>query len=133
MPQTAICSNVHQTLDVHLHALSQIAFDLTLRLNNRANAAEVVLAEILNPRVDADLRFFENRSRTRSADSVNICKADLCALMWRKIYTCNTSHLFLFPRQLTPAGPQHKQAFCNYFCLCLCLGLTQITRTTPLR
>src|ERR1700738_3716773 len=127
MPPTAIGANVHQTLDVHLHALSQIAFDLALRVNNRANAAEIVLAQILNPRVDAYLRFFENRSRTRSTDSVNICKADLCALMRRKIYTSNTSHLFLFPRQLTPAGPQHQQAFRNYFCLCLCFGLTQIT------
>src|ERR1043165_9830969 len=42
--KSAIRTDVHQTLDVHLNALAQIAFDLTLRLKDRANTTQFVLA-----------------------------------------------------------------------------------------
>jgi hypothetical protein len=97
--QATVGANVHQTLDVHLHALAQIAFDLALSVNHGANPAQIFLAQIPDLNVAIYLCFIEDRRRTRSADSVNVCKANLCALIGRKIYTCNTSHLFLFSRQ----------------------------------
>src|SRR4030095_11133902 len=38
-PQTAIRADVHQALDVHLNSLPQIALDLSLSLEHRANPA----------------------------------------------------------------------------------------------
>ena len=34
MAQSAICADVHQTLDVHLNALAQIAFNLALSFDD---------------------------------------------------------------------------------------------------
>src|SRR6266851_7736243 len=47
MTQSAIGADVHQTLDVHLHALAQVAFNFALLLDYRTNATQVFLAEIL--------------------------------------------------------------------------------------
>src|SRR5689334_15216724 len=47
----AIRTNVHQTLDVHLNALAQIAFDLTLRLKDRTNTTQLFLAQITHARI----------------------------------------------------------------------------------
>ena len=52
MPQSAIAADVHQTLDVHLNALAQVAFDLALRFENRPDAAQLVLAQIFDASVD---------------------------------------------------------------------------------
>jgi hypothetical protein len=51
MTQTAITTDVHQTFDVHLHTLSKVAFNLTLRFQNSTNATQLVFAQIPNPRV----------------------------------------------------------------------------------
>jgi hypothetical protein len=39
MTQPAIATDVHQTLDVHLHTLAQVAFDLSLRFQNGTNSS----------------------------------------------------------------------------------------------
>src|SRR5262245_55015070 len=76
MTQSAIGADVHQTLDVHLNSLSQIAFDLALRFEHRTNPAEIVFAQIPDPRINVDIRFFQNRRRTRPANSVDVSKSD---------------------------------------------------------
>ena len=38
MSQTAIAANVHQSLDVHLDALAQVALDLALGFQDGADA-----------------------------------------------------------------------------------------------
>src|SRR6185436_12005480 len=93
--QAAVRADVHQTLDVHLNALAQIAFDLALRFQDRANTTQLVFAQIPDMRVHVDLRFVQDRRRARSANSVNVSKTDFCALIGRKVYTCYTSHLVL--------------------------------------
>src|SRR5437870_1946777 len=93
MPQTAISADVHQSLDVHLHTLAQIAFDFSLPFKDCADAAEIVFSEISHVSINIHVRFLQNRSRTRPANSINVRETDLCALIWRKIYTCDTSHL----------------------------------------
>src|SRR5258707_54348 len=98
MPQSAIGADVHQTLDVHLHALAQITLDFSLSVNHRTDAGQIFLAQISDLDVAIYLCLIEDRRRTRSPNPVNVCKADLCTLIGRKIYTCNTSHLFLSPR-----------------------------------
>src|SRR6266496_3862315 len=92
MPQAAISTNVHQALDVHLHALAQVAFDLALSFDHGANPAQIIFTEVPDPRVETHLRFNQNRRRARSANSVNSCKTDLRSFVGRKIDTCDTSH-----------------------------------------
>src|SRR6185503_4283066 len=96
MTQAAISADVHQALDIHLDALAQVAFDFALGFQDGTNSAEIVLCQISNPGIDIDICFLENRRRTGSANSVDVSKTDLCALVGRKIYTCVTSHNFLF-------------------------------------
>ena len=43
MTQAAISADVHQTLDVHLDALAQIAFDLALRFEDRSECGSARL------------------------------------------------------------------------------------------
>jgi len=92
MPQTAIGADVHQTLDVHLDALAEVAFDFALGFQNRANATELFFAQVTDARVELDLRLAQNRTCARSANTVNVSKTDLGTLIRRKIYTCYTSH-----------------------------------------
>src|SRR5690242_10598548 len=51
MPEPPISANIHQTLDVHLNALAQIAFDFALRLKDRANTTQLFFAQIADTRV----------------------------------------------------------------------------------
>src|SRR5258705_854990 len=77
MAQSAIRANVHQALDIHLDALSQVAFDFSLRFQDRSNSAEIVFSQISNLRINVDVCFLKNRRRTRSANSVDVSKTDL--------------------------------------------------------
>src|SRR5688572_21089569 len=56
MPQAAISADVHQTFDVHLNALAQVAFNFALGFQDRANATELFFAQITHARVETDLR-----------------------------------------------------------------------------
>src|ERR1044071_1019900 len=94
MAQASVRADVHQALDVHLHALTQIAFDFSLRFKDGANATEFVLAQIFDARINADLRLAQNRGRTRAPDTVNVCETDLRPLVRRKIDTSYTSHFY---------------------------------------
>src|SRR4051812_34384271 len=92
MTQTTICADVHQAFDVHLHALTQIAFNFALCVEDRTNTAKLVLAQIPDPRVNPPLRLVKDRGRARTSDSVNVCEADLRTFFRRKINTSYTSH-----------------------------------------
>jgi hypothetical protein len=94
MAQASVRADVHQAFDVHLYALAQVAFDFALRVKNRANATEFVLAQISDACINADLRLRQDRGRTRAPDTVNVCETDLRALIRRKIDTSYTSHNF---------------------------------------
>src|SRR5690349_1949436 len=116
MAQAAIAADVHQALDVHLHALAQVAFDLALHFQDVTNATQLVFAQVAHARIEVDARFLEHRVRARTADTVNIGETNLGSLVWWQIYSSYTCHVTS-----------------RYPCLCLCFGLAQITRTTPLR
>jgi hypothetical protein len=62
MTQPAIGADVHQTLDVHLNALAQVAFNLALSFDDCANAAEIIFGQISHARIDVHVRFMQNRS-----------------------------------------------------------------------
>ena len=56
MTQSAVATDVHQPLDVHLDALAQVAFNFSLRFENRTDPAQLVLAQILDASVDDSLQ-----------------------------------------------------------------------------
>src|SRR5918911_4914619 len=90
--QPSVATDVHQTLDVHLHALAQVALDLALLFEDGADTTQFVFVQILDARIDVDLRLLQDRGRARAPDSVNVCEADLRALVRRKIDPSHTSH-----------------------------------------
>jgi hypothetical protein len=55
MSQAAIATDIHQSLDVHLNALAQIAFNLTLHFQNATNATQLVFTQISHARVEIDI------------------------------------------------------------------------------
>jgi|SRR5258705_8887858 len=57
MPQTAITTDVHQPLDVHLNPFPQIALDLTLGLENGTNSAQLIFIQVFNSGVEIHSRF----------------------------------------------------------------------------
>src|SRR6185369_3396654 len=95
MTQAPIRADVHQALNVHLDALAEIALDFTFSLEDGANPAQILFAQILDARIDVHFRFVQNRERPRTANSVDIRKPNFCPLVWRKIYTCDTSHFLI--------------------------------------
>jgi len=58
MTQTAIATDIHQTLDVHLDALTQITFDLTLRFKDCTNPAQLVFTQVSDSSIKIHSRFF---------------------------------------------------------------------------
>src|SRR6185503_16855360 len=116
MPQSTIAADIHQPLDVHLHSLTQVAFDFALRFQDITDAAQLVFTQVSDAGIQIDTSFLEHRVRTRTTNAVNVGQANLGSLVRWQIYSSYTCHLNS-----------------RYPCLCLCLGLTQITRTTPLR
>src|SRR5207249_7909966 len=110
MSQATISPNVHQTFNIHLDALAQVAFDLALSFDHRTNAAQIVFAQILDTRIKIYIRLSQDRGRTRSANSVYSSKTDLRAFVGRKIDASYTSHylsLSLFMLRIAADDAQH--------------------------
>ena len=94
MPQPAVAADVHQSLDVHLHSLAQVAFDLTLSFQDAANTAQLVFTQVANARIDIDTGFLEHRARTGTANTVNISETNLGSLVWWQIDSSYTCHFY---------------------------------------
>jgi hypothetical protein len=104
MPQPAIATDVHQALDVHLHSLAQVAFDLTLDFQDVTDTAQLVFTQIANACIDVDTRFLEHRARTRTANAIDISETDFGSLVWWQIYSSYTCHYFSLSLSLFMLG-----------------------------
>src|SRR4030095_6735025 len=93
MTQASITADIHQTLDVHLNPLAQVAFNFALRFQYGADPAQLVFTQIANTRVEVHSGFLQNRTPTRTANSIDIGKTNLSSLIGWKIYACYTCHL----------------------------------------
>src|SRR5688500_13545933 len=135
MAQAAVATDVHQTFDVHLNSLAQVTFNLSLRFQDSADTTQLVFTQIPDTGIEIHASFFKNRIRSGTTNSVDISQPNLGPFIGWKINTSYTCHYNLFSKKLRfskrefpPLGRRR-----NYPCRCLCFGLTQITRTTPLR
>ena len=59
MTKTAIAANVHQTLDVHLDALSEIALDVAFGIEDRTDLVQFVFTQILDLGINVDTGLFQ--------------------------------------------------------------------------
>jgi hypothetical protein len=92
VPQSPVATNIHQSLDVHLDALPQVALNLTLRFENRPDAAQFVLIQILDASIKVDCSLGKYRARARTTDPVDVCQSNLGPLVRWKIdasYACH--------------------------------------------
>lgn len=92
MSEPAIAANVHQSLDVHLDALAEVAFNLALRFEDRSDATQLVLVQVLNPSINVHRGLVQNRTCARTADTVDVCQPNLGPFIWWKIDACYTCH-----------------------------------------
>ena len=70
--QAAIAGQIHQTFDVHCNFTPQIAFNRMIGINCFANVQNFLIGEVLNPAGRINLQFFNNVSRSRASDTVNV-------------------------------------------------------------
>jgi hypothetical protein len=92
MTEPAVATDVHQSLDIHLHTLSEVTLDVSLRVDDRSDLVELVFAEIADFRIERDVGRFENLRRSGSADTIDIGQANLNSFVWWKVYSCYTRH-----------------------------------------
>src|SRR5438093_947336 len=57
VPQTAIAADVHQTFDIHLNLLAQIALDAALLIDHGANLVDFLFGQLTNAFIYTDARF----------------------------------------------------------------------------
>src|SRR6266550_2571711 len=113
--QPAIGPDLHQALDVERDLAAQLAFDLGFLVEDVAEAADLLVVEVLDAQVGIDVRDRQHATRRMRADSEDIGEGDLDALLPGNVNAGNSCHLPSYP------------------CLWLCLGVTQMTRTAPPR
>src|SRR5688500_27822 len=92
MPDTAIGTNVHQSLDVHGYFGTQGTFDAIVTLDGLTEAVHVGIVEIPNAEVRVHARGLQDPASRRPADSEDIREADLDLLFTRKVNASNSSH-----------------------------------------
>src|SRR6266576_3247551 len=113
--QPAIGPDRHQALDVERDLAAQLAFDLGFLVEDVAEAADLLVVEVLDEPVGLDVRDRQDATRRMRADSEDVGEGDLDALLPGNVNAGNSCHLPSYP------------------CLWLCLGVTQMTRTAPPR
>src|SRR3954463_13153604 len=92
MAQAAVATDVHQTLDVHLDALAQVALDLALRLDGLADAVQLPLVQIAHAHVGAHVRLLKYGGRARAPDAVDVRQSDSDPLVYGEVNADYTSH-----------------------------------------
>src|ERR1700680_4547466 len=120
MTISTIGADFDEPLDVHRNFLAQVAFHHSFGFDHLADTVHLVLAQVLNLLHGFYLGLVENAGGARTADSVDISQRDINVLGARKIDACNAGHIY-------------PLSFVLYPWRCLCLAVSQITRTTPLR
>jgi len=104
MPQATVTPDVHQPLDVHCDFPTQITLDPHLFVDDFANAVDLVIRQIPNARVRADIRALEQLLAGMQPDTKDIRQRRLNSLVARKIDSCNSRHV------ASPFGPAFTRA-----------------------
>ncbi len=98
MANSAIATDLGQTLDIESGLSSEVAFHQEVMVNALTELGFFLIRKIFNSSVRIDTGFFENLFCAGSADAVDIGKAYLYSLIFGQVnagYTCHTVSSFL--------------------------------------
>src|SRR6267143_290811 len=90
--KSAIGTDFDETLDVHRNLLAQVALDHSFRLDDRADAIDLFLVQVLDLFHGVHFGLVENVYGSRLADAVDVSQRDIDVLLARKIDACDTCH-----------------------------------------
>src|SRR5690242_5938844 len=92
MPDAAIAVDLDQPLDVHVNVAAEIALDLKVAVNKLAQPRDLVLGQILRPRVRVHPRRGQNLFAGHLTDAEDIRQRNLDALVAGDIYPGDSGH-----------------------------------------
>jgi len=95
MAQTPIVAQIHEPLDVELHVLPQLSLHGEVGVDVLANLRQISLHHVLDLDIGSDPGLGKDPLRGGPADSEDIRKRELSALIVGHLYACNTSHVVL--------------------------------------
>jgi hypothetical protein len=90
--QTAVTSDIHQPLYVHLDLLAQIAFHHSLLVDNIPDSVDLFLRQLTDSPVNRDPSLPEYLVCARTPNSVDVGQSDFSSLIGWKIYSRNSCH-----------------------------------------
>jgi hypothetical protein len=91
MAETAVATNVHQTLDVHRGFAAQVTLDCK-QTDLVTNFFQFGVGQLLDFLGVFDATGFANFASARAANTENGCQANFSVFVGRDVNTCNTSH-----------------------------------------
>src|SRR6185369_5711641 len=85
VPDPAVGTDVHQSLDVHRHFGAQRTFDLVVALDDAADLVDVRIREIAHAERRIDARLLYDLRRVLAADPIDVRETDLELFVARKV------------------------------------------------
>src|SRR3954463_6055528 len=98
MTRAAVRADLDEALDVHGGVLAQVAFHVAFRLDDLADAVDLVFIEVLNLLDRLNLGRFQNLGGARVADAVDVGQRDVGVLVAGQVDARNSSHDALYLR-----------------------------------
>src|ERR1700683_62909 len=92
VPDALVAPDLDLAPDVGLHLAAQVTFDLVVGVDPVPEPDEIVVAEVVDPGVAADLGGLECLQGPGAADSVNVCEGDLEPLVTREVDADEACH-----------------------------------------
>ena len=83
MTETAVRTDVHKALDVHLHLAPHSAFSFVFGLDDRADLRDLVVVQFADLLVEVNTGLCEDLLRSCSTDPVNIRQANFRPFVFR--------------------------------------------------
>ena len=95
MTQTAITSDIHKALNVHLHFRTQLTFHLELTADDITDSSLLLIIPVVCFLIEIDFSFVQNLLSSAKANTIDIGKSYLTTFILRKINTSYTSHIVI--------------------------------------
>lgn len=95
MTQSAIAAKIHQSLDVHRHFATQIAFDLIIMIDVFADTQNFRLGKLIYSLRRFNSYACANLQRIGWTNAIDITQRYMQRFSRWNIYTCNTGHAAL--------------------------------------
>jgi hypothetical protein len=95
MPETAVTTEIHESLDVHVDLATKVTLDLEVLVDALADLLDVGVIEILGAFALGDTGDLADLLRMMRADPVDVLQRNHRMFATREVDTCDTSHVLL--------------------------------------